>query len=110
MKIAPKGLYLCDYTEAEILERLKKAISLHRWHHTLGGADMTPLDALIYVSDFIEPGRRRFPGLDQVRELAETDIFAAMRLSAKLSNDYLTSRGKQPHPKTIAIATGGEAQ
>lgn len=197
--IREKGLYLCEYTEAEILERLKKTISLHRWHHTLGvadtalrlaerfgvspgkarlaallhdcakslpygemrrlveenvpdtdeleldaepvlhapagmvlarrdygvrdpevlqairrhtlgGADMTPLDALIYVSDFIEPGRRRFPGLDQVRALAETDIFAAMRLSAKLSNDYLISRGQQPHPKTIALTTGGEAQ
>lgn len=197
--IREKGLYLCEYTEAEILERLKKTISLHRWHHTLGVADtalrlaerfgvspgkarlaallhdcakslpygemrrlveknvtdtdeleldaepvlhapagmvlarrdygvrdpevlqairrhtlggenMTPLDALIYVSDFIEPGRRRFPGLDQVRDLAETDIFAAMRLSAKLSNDYLISRGQQPHPKTIALTTGGEAQ
>ena len=197
--IRAQGLYLCEYTEAEILERLKKVLSLHRWHHTLGVADtalrlaerfgvspgkarlaallhdcakslpygemrglveqnvpdtddmeldaepvlhapagmvlarrdygvrdpevlqairrhtlggenMTPLDALIYVSDFIEPGRRPFPGLDQVRELAETDIFAAMRLSARLSNDYLISRGQQPHPKTIALTTGGEAQ
>lgn len=197
--IRAQGLYLCEYTEAEILEKLKKTISLHRWHHTLGVADtalrlagryginpgkarlaallhdcakslpygemrrlvqdnvpdtdaleldaepvlhapagmvlarrdygvndpevlqairrhtlggenMTPLDALIYVSDFIEPGRRRFPGLDKVRELAETDIFAAMRLSAGLSNDYLISRGQQPHPKTIALTTGGEAQ
>lgn len=197
--IRAQGLYLCEYTEAEILEKLKKTLSLHRWHHTLGvadtalrlagrfgispgkarlaallhdcakslpygemrrlvqenvpdtdeleldaepvlhapagmvlarrdfgvrdpevlqairrhtigGANMTPLDALIYVSDFIEPGRRRFPGLDQVRELAGTDIFAAMRLSARLSNDYLISRGQQPHPKTIALTTGGEAQ
>lgn len=197
--IAEQGLYLCDYTESEILEKLKKTISLHRWHHTLGVADtaqrlagrfgvnpkkarlaallhdcakslpygemrgivsreipdtdeleldaepvlhapagavlarrdygvrdpeilqairrhtlgdenMTAMDALIYVSDFIEPGRRSFPGLEQVRALAETDIFAAMRLSAKLSNDYLVSRGQQPHPKTIALITGGEAQ
>lgn len=197
--IREQGLYLCEYTEDEILERLKKTISLHRWHHTLGVADtaqrlaarfgvnpgkarlaallhdcakslpygemrklvsenvpdtdeleldaepvlhapagmvlakrdygvkdpeilqairrhtlggenMTAMDALIYVSDFIEPGRRVFPGLEEVRALAETDIFAAMRLSAKLSNDYLASRGEQPHPKTIAIATGGEAQ
>lgn len=197
--IRERGLYLCDYTEEEILERLKKSISLHRWHHTLGVADtaerlaarfgvspkkarlaallhdcakslpygemrrlvsenvpdtdemeldaepvlhapagmvlarrdfgildpeilqairrhtlggphMTAMDALIYVSDFIEPGRRVFPGLEQARALAETDIFAAMRLSAKLSNDYLISRGQQPHPKTIALVTGGEAQ
>lgn len=197
--IDKQGLYLCDYTEAEILERLRRTISVHRWHHTLGVADtaerlsarygvnpkkarlaallhdcakslpygemrrivsenipdadeaelntepvlhapagsvlaqrdygvrdrdilqairrhtlggdhMTSMDALIYVSDFIEPGRRTFPGLEQVRALAETDIFAAMRLSAKLSNDYLVSRGQQPHPKTIALITGGEAQ
>ena len=35
----------------------------------------------------IEPGRRVFPGLEQVRALAETDIYAAMRLSANMSRN-----------------------
>ncbi|MBR1560873.1 MAG: bis(5'-nucleosyl)-tetraphosphatase (symmetrical) YqeK [Clostridia bacterium] len=77
--------------------------------HTLGGPDMTAMDALIYVADFIEPGRKPFPGLKEVREAAETDIFEAMRMSAKYSTDYLISRGKQPHPRTISILSGGEA-
>ena len=199
--IREQGLYLCDYSEAEILERLRRTITLHRYHHTLGvadtaerlaancgvspkrarlagllhdcaksmpygemrqlvqenvpdtdeaeldaepvlhapagmvlarrdygvkdpvilqairrhtlgGPDMTAMDALIYVSDFIEPGRRPFPGLEQVRAAAETDIFEALRLSARLSNNYLVSRGKTPHPKSQyllnAQATGGD--
>lgn len=197
--IRSRGLYLCDFTEAEIIEKLRRALTVHRLHHTLGvadtaerlagrfgvspgkarltallhdcakslpygemrrlvsenipdtdemeldaepvlhapagavlarrdygvrdpeilqairrhtlgGEDMTPLDALVYVSDFIEPGRRLFPGLEQVRALAETDIYAAMRLSAQLSHDYLISRGQKPHPRTEALIKGGKAQ
>lgn len=190
--IRSHGLYLCDYTEPEILEKLKKALTVHRYYHTLGvadtaerlserfgvdshrarlagllhdcaksmpygemrrivsenvsdtdeqeldsepvlhapagmvvarrdygvrdrailqairrhtlgGEDMTAMDALIYVSDFIEPGRRPFPGLEDVRALAEVDIFAAMRACARLTTDYVTSRGQRSHPKTMAL-------
>ena len=97
---APAGMVLArrDYgvRDKVILQAIRR--------HTLGGPDMTAMDALIYVSDFIEPGRRPFPGLERVRALAQTDIFAAMRLSARLSNDYLISRGQTPHPKTAALA------
>ena len=106
---APAGLVLArrDYgvRDAAILQAIRR--------HTLGGPGMTAMDALIYVSDFIEPGRRPFPGLEDARALAEKDIFAAMALSARLSASYLTSRGKSPHPRTqmvIQQATGGEAE
>ena len=78
---------------------------------------MTAMDALIYVSDFIEPGRRPFPGLEAVRTAAETDIFEAMRDCARLTTDYVRSKGHQPHPRTMALLkqdeqndkSGGEA-
>ena len=71
--------------------------------HTLGGGDMSAMDALIYVADFIEPNRSEFPGLSEARELAETDIFAAARLCAQLTNEHVRSEGGRPHPRTLAM-------
>ena len=71
--------------------------------HTIGDEYMSPLDALIYTADFIEPGREPFPGLDEARALAEDDIFAAMRKCCALTNAYLLSQGKTPHPKSLKM-------
>ena len=190
--IRSKGLYLCSYNEAQILDRLKGMLSFHRFTHTLGVANtaqrlaercgvdplrarlagllhdcaksmpidemrelvarnvpdmdateldtrsilhapagmimardvfgvrdpsilsairkhtvgdgqMSQMDALIYVSDFIEPGREAFPGLEKARKLAEKDIRQAMRLCAELTARHLQSRGQSPHPRTLAL-------
>ncbi len=69
--------------------------------HTLGGADMTPLEKLIYVSDFIEPGRTDFPGMNEARMLAQTDLDAATRKCASLTAAYLRTLGLQPHRLTL---------
>lgn len=68
--------------------------------HTLGDRGMSPLDALIYTADFIEPNRKPFDGLEEARELAEHDIFAAARRCAELTNQFVLSGGGKPHPKT----------
>ena len=71
--------------------------------HTLGDAQMSALDALIYTADFIEPNRTPFPGLAEVRSLAETDIFAATRKCAELTNRHLAEQGRQAHPRTLRM-------
>lgn len=71
--------------------------------HTLGDAQMSVMDALIYTADFIEPNREDFPGLNDARRLAETDIFAAMRRCAQLTNTHLISQGRRPHPRSLAM-------
>ena len=71
--------------------------------HTLGDAQMSALDALIYTADFIEPNRTPFPGLEEVRSLAETDIFAATRKCAELTNRHLAEQGRQAHPRTLRM-------
>ena len=71
--------------------------------HTLGDAQMSALDALIYTADFIEPNRTPFPGLEEVRSLAETDIFAATRKCAELTNLHLAEQGRQAHPRTLRM-------
>lgn len=96
---APAGSILA-YREYGV--RDKSILSAIR-KHTIGDAEMSALDALIYTADFIEPGRKPFPGLDEVRKLAEEDIFAAMCRCAELTNAYLLQQGKQPHPKSIRM-------
>lgn len=38
-------------------------------HHTVGAENMTQLEQVIYVADYVEPGRN-FPGVEQARILA----------------------------------------
>lgn len=96
---APAGRVMAEdvfgVRDPQILSAIRK--------HTLGGAHMTPMEALIYTADFIEPNREDFKGLEQVRALAETDIYAAMRLSTELTRKYVEKRGKQLHPRALEI-------
>lgn len=96
---APAGCVLAErkygVRDAGILSAIRK--------HTLGGPEMSALDALIYTADFIEPNRECFPGMDDARALAERDIFSAMRRCAELTNEYLELQGKRPHPRTLAM-------
>ena len=71
--------------------------------HTLGDPHMTALEALIYVSDFIEPNRPQFKGIEEVRTLAEKDIFAAMYCCARYTCEYIRRKGNEPHPRTLEM-------
>ncbi len=69
--------------------------------HTIGSVDMGMLDKIIFIADYIEPGRN-FSGIDKARELAFNDIDAALLLSFDKTIDYVISKGKLIHPGTIA--------
>lgn len=42
--------------------------------HTTGEPDMNTLDKIIYVADYIEPGRKEAPHLPALRQLAFSDL------------------------------------
>lgn len=42
--------------------------------HTTGKPDMTPLEEIIFIADYIEPNRKDLPGMDQIRYLAFHDL------------------------------------
>ena len=78
-------------------------LSAIRWH-TTGRRNMTRLEKVIYLADMIEPEREDYPGLGDIRALAETDLDAAVRMAAAKSVDYVMERGKKLHPRTIELA------
>ena len=75
-----------------VTDRIYEAI---RWH-TTGKAEMTLLEQIIYMADYIEP-HRDFDGVDKLRELAYRDLDEAMVLGLEMSLEDLQQRGIEPH-------------
>lgn len=69
-------------------------------HHTIGSANMSLLDKIVYVADYIEHGRD-FPGVDRARELAETDLDAAVAYETARTLAHLASKGLPIYPQTL---------
>lgn len=70
-----------------------------RWH-TTGKPDMTLLEKIIYLADYIEP-TRDFEGVEPLRALAYEDIDAAMALGLKMSLEELKAAGIVPHSDSV---------
>ena len=66
-------------------------------HHTTGKADMNLLEKIIYVADYMEPNRN-FPGVERLRELAYSDITAALKLGLEMTLDHLKNQGNEVSP------------
>ena len=64
-----------------------------RWH-TSGKANMTTLEKIIYVADYMEPNRD-FPGVKKLRELAHTDLDAALLLGLQMTREHLDRQGAE---------------
>lgn len=47
-------------------------------NHTTGRPDMSLLEKIVYVADYIEPGRKQAPNLAQIRKLAFLDLDDAL--------------------------------
>lgn len=70
-------------------------------HHTVGAENMTLLEQVIYVADYIEPGRK-FPGVEQARVLAAENLQAAVRYETKQTLQHLIEQNNKIYPQTIA--------
>lgn len=77
-------------------EMILQAIRLH----TTGAAEMTLLDKIIYVADYIEAGRN-FPGVDEARRLAKLDLNQAVAYETQQTLLYLIAKKLPIYPKTL---------
>ena len=66
----------------------EEVISAIRFH-TTGKPDMTLLEKIIFIADYIEPGRDKAPNLKEIRQMAFIDIDEAMYIILKDTLDYL---------------------
>lgn len=70
-----------------------------RWH-TTGKPDMSTLEKILYLADFIEP-TRDFPGLEELRKLAYRDLDAAMALALSMCLGDIRRRGREVYKDTL---------
>ncbi|TYR82342.1 HD domain-containing protein [Priestia megaterium] len=106
---APVGAYLVEreigIKDQDVLNAIK--------YHTSGRVNMTMLDKVIYVADYIEPGRK-FPGVDDVRTLAKEDLDAALIQALKNTISFLMKQNQAIYPDTIKtyndLVLGGKTE
>lgn len=76
-------------------------LSAIRWH-TTGRSGMTRLEKIIYLADMIEPNRKPYEGLEEIRALCAEDLDAAMHRALAMSLEHVRRQGKSLHPDTLA--------
>lgn len=86
---------ICKY-KYDINDEVYSAI----YYHTCGRPNMTILEKIIYISDFIEPLRRFRDKVEEVRRLAYTNIDNAIVLSAEMGLNFLKNTNKFIHSNT----------
>ncbi len=63
-------------------------------YHTTGRPGMTLLEKIIFVSDYIEPGRDQAPNLPEIREAAFADLDQALCMILRDTLSFLAGSGK----------------
>ena len=111
-----KGLSRLDTTEEKIPAlwhpHAGASIAFHQWKvknprileaircHTLGGSTMMPLAQIVFVADFIEPGRD-FEGVSKVRMAAFKDLNQALLMKCSMTISHLLNNNLKIHPRLL---------
>lgn len=70
------------------------------WWHTTGHANMTLLEKIIYLADYIEPSRD-FPGVDKLRSVCYKDLNEGLLLGLEMTIREMTDMGNPVHRATL---------
>lgn len=71
-----------------------------RWH-TTGRRDMSLLEKIIYLADYMEPNRA-FDGVEELRRLALCDLDGALALGLQMTVDQLAARKLEINENSLA--------
>lgn len=69
-------------------------------YHTTGRQEMSAIEKIIYLADFIEPSRS-YPGVDQLRIMAFDNLDEAMIQALTNTIRYITKIGGLIHERTV---------
>ncbi|GAA0601983.1 bis(5'-nucleosyl)-tetraphosphatase (symmetrical) YqeK [Virgibacillus siamensis] len=92
----PVASVLIDREYGIIDDEIKSAI----YCHTTGKEKMSRMDRIIFVADYIEPGRS-FPGIDEVRKAARYDLQLASWMALRNTIQFLVSKNATVYPDTF---------
>ncbi|HFI0943310.1 TPA: bis(5'-nucleosyl)-tetraphosphatase (symmetrical) YqeK [Streptococcus suis] len=73
--------------------------------HTIGARQMTLLEKVLYVADYIEPNRD-FPGVDEARRIAKESLDKAVAFETAQTISYLAKKGIPIYPQTLETYNG----
>ena len=98
---AAYGAYLAKEEYGIIQEDILLAVR----NHTLGRPNMTVLEQIVYLADYMEPGRNHptTPTLDELRKIAFQNLDEATYLVSKNSIHYFETTGKTVDPMTYQV-------
>ncbi|WP_418725722.1 nicotinate (nicotinamide) nucleotide adenylyltransferase [Dysosmobacter sp.] len=68
--------------------------------HTTGHANMTLLEKILYLADYIEPSRD-FPGVDKLRAVCYKDLDAGLLMGLEMTIGEMNAMGNPVHHATI---------
>lgn len=90
-------------TGAAVAERIfgesEPVVSAIRWH-TTGRPEMTLLEKILYIADYMEPNRD-FPGVETLRKLVWKDLDAAIFSGLDQAVAYLNAKGRIIDPDSL---------
>lgn len=93
---AEVGAFVAEHeygvTDAEVLDAIR--------YHTSGRVGMTLLDKVVCLADYMEPGRD-FPGVNNIRELANHSLEGALAAGFDSTIGFLLSRRQIIFPLTV---------
>jgi len=93
---AHAGAYVARYEfgiqDEEILDAIR--------YHTSGRVGMSLLDKIVCLADYIEPGRN-FPGVDKLRQLAESSLERALVEGFDGTITHLIETKQRIYPLTV---------
>ncbi len=69
-------------------------------HHTTGRANMTKLEKIIYIADYIE-ANRNFPGVDEMRAAARRSLDEALLMGLESAVAHVKRQGQGLAPATL---------
>ncbi|MCR4933761.1 MAG: bis(5'-nucleosyl)-tetraphosphatase (symmetrical) YqeK [Lachnospiraceae bacterium] len=81
-----------EITDPEILDSII--------YHTTGRPNMTLLDKIVFVADYIEPGRYKQKRLQEIREMAFNDLDESIRMILSDTLEHLQSKKYAINPIT----------
>lgn len=79
-------------TDPEILQAV--------WRHTTADTEMSTLDKIVFVADYIEPGRD-FPGVEEAREVAYNNLDDGVGYELAHTLQFLAEKRNKIYPRTL---------